>query len=258
MGGMSLLELTSVSKTYRRRGETVHALDAVSFSAQFGEFICLLGVSGCGKSTLLQILAGLEHADGGEVRMEGEPITECHPEASVVFQEHGLFPWMTVERNVEFNMKARGVGKTERGRVAHDFIDRVGLAGFEQRYPHELSGGMRQRVGIARALTTRPRLLLMDEPFGALDAQTRSVMQSQLLELWQAYRATVGVVTHSVDEAVFLADRSVIMSPRPGRVRSIVPVDLPRPRDRADPRFGQCVGEVLALIHDDLRQLVGA
>ncbi len=195
MGGMSLLELTSVSKTYRRRGETVHALDAVSFSAQFGEFICLLGVSGCGKSTLLQILAGLEHADGGEVRMEGEPITECHPEASVVFQEHGLFPWMTVERNVEFNMKARGVGKTERGRVAHDFIDRVGLAGFEQRYPHELSGGMRQRVGIARALTIRPRLLLMDEPFGALDAQTRSVMQSQLLELWQAYRATVVFVT---------------------------------------------------------------
>ncbi len=255
---MSLLELDAVSKTYRRGQEVVQALDSVSLSAGFGEFICLLGVSGCGKSTLLQILAGLEPADSGAVQIEGQPIAGGHPNASVVFQEHGLFPWMTVERNVEFNMKARGVGAAERRSVARDFINRVGLAGFERRYPHELSGGMRQRVGIARALTTRPRLLLMDEPFGALDAQTRSIMQNQLLDLWQDYRATVVFVTHSVDEAVFLADRIVIMSPRPGRVRSIVPVAQPRPRDRADPAFGQCVGEVLGLIHDDLRHLMGA
>jgi ABC-type nitrate/sulfonate/bicarbonate transport system ATPase subunit len=249
---MSFLDIAQVSKTYRRRADEIHALERVSLSAQFGEFVCLLGVSGCGKSTLLQIIAGLEAASEGTVTIEGQALQGSHPEASVVFQEHGLFPWMTVQHNVEFNMKARGTGGDERRRVAREFIELVGLTGFESKYPHELSGGMRQRVGIARALTTRPKLLLMDEPFGALDAQTRGIMQQELLRLWQTHKSTVLFVTHSVDEAIFLADRVVIMSPRPGRIRQVLPVDLPRPRDPTTAGFASHVRAVLDHIHDDI------
>lgn len=251
---MSFVDVKDVSKTYERRGAQVHALDHVTMAAEYGEFVCLLGVSGCGKSTLLQIASGLELPSEGEIRVEKKPVNgKCHPEASVVFQEHGLFPWMTVQRNVEFNLKARGVSSRDRQSIAAEFIELVGLKGFERRFPHELSGGMRQRVGIARALTTRPKLLLMDEPFGALDPQTRSIMQMELLQIWQACKSTIVFVTHGVDEAILLADRIVIMSPRPGRIRHILPVDLPRPRDSTSTAFGALARTVIDYIRDDIR-----
>jgi len=250
---MSFIEIDDVSKIYERRGAKVHALDHAKLTADFGEFVCLLGVSGCGKSTLLQIASGLEQPSSGVVRIDDKVVSgTTHPETSVVFQEHGLFPWMTVRRNVEFNLKARGVAAAERKRIAAEFIDLVGLSGFERRYPHELSGGMRQRAGIARALTTRPKLLLMDEPFGALDAQTRGIMQTELLQIWQTHKSTVVFVTHGVEESILLADRIVIMSPRPGRIRQILNVDLPRPRDTTSPAFGMLAREVIAHIHADL------
>ncbi|KMO18071.1 ABC transporter ATP-binding protein [Methylobacterium indicum] len=249
---MSLIDVRHLSKTYARRAETVTALRDVTLTAEPGEFLCLLGVSGCGKSTLLKILAGLEPHSEGTVLVDGRHLQGPHADAAVVFQEHGLFPWMTTRRNVEFNLKARGTGARERRRVAEAMIETVGLSGFSEKYPHELSGGMRQRVGIARALTTNPKLLLMDEPFGALDAQTRSAMQGELLRLWQARRTTVLFVTHSVSEAIVLADRVVVMTPRPGRIRTIIPVDLPRPRDTTAPAFNALVRRALAELHDDL------
>jgi NitT/TauT family transport system ATP-binding protein len=256
---MSFVEIANVSKTYERRGDRIHALDRVNLTAEFGEFICLLGVSGCGKSTLLQIVSGLESPSEGDVRVEQRPIDgNSHPEASVVFQEHGLFPWMTVRQNVEFNLKARGVAQAERRQTGTEFIELVGLSAFERRYPHELSGGMRQRVGIARALTTRPKLLLMDEPFGALDAQTRSIMQTELLQIWQTHKSAILFVTHGVEEAILLADRIVIMSPRPGRIRHILEVDLPRPRDTTSPAFGALVRAIIGHIHEDISLIARA
>ncbi len=252
---MSLLEARGVSKIYAKRGERVEALREVDLSIAFGEFVCLLGVSGCGKSTFLHIVAGLELLSAGELILDGRPIAGPPAEASIVFQEHGLFPWMTVQRNVEFNLKARAAAPAARRRAAAELIELVGLGGFETRYPHELSGGMRQRVGIARALTTRPKLLLMDEPFGALDAQTRSVMQEELLRIWQTQRATVLFVTHSVDEAVYLADRVVVLTPRPGRVRRVLDVKLERPRDETGAEFAEYKRAVLDEIRDDMRRV---
>jgi NitT/TauT family transport system ATP-binding protein len=253
---MSFIDLENITKTYQRRAEQVLALENVSLTAEFGEFICLLGVSGCGKSTLLQILAGLEPPTGGRAAISGEPLTGPHPDASVVFQEHGLFPWMSVRKNIGFNLKARGVSLAERMKIANELIEVVGLHGFEEKYPHELSGGMRQRVGIARALTTNPKIMLMDEPFGALDAQTRGIMQAELLRMWELHRSTVVFVTHSIDEAVYLADRIVIMTPRPGRIRRVIKIELPRPRDPTTPQFNVYVREVLGEIHEDISRLV--
>jgi ABC-type nitrate/sulfonate/bicarbonate transport system ATPase subunit len=250
---MSFLSIRDVSKVYERRGTPMLAVDSVNLSVADDELICLLGVSGCGKSTLLQMVAGLEDPTDGEVLIDNRRVAgKTHPEASVVFQEHGLFPWMTVADNVAFNLKARGMDRTERQRIAAEFIGLVGLTGFETRYPHELSGGMRQRVGIARAMTTRPKLLLMDEPFGALDAQTRAVMQTELLRLLEIHPSAVLFVTHSIDEAILLADRVVIMSPRPGRIRKTLEIDVPRPRDPTSPEFTHLVRAVLDEIHDDI------
>ena len=253
---MSFVQIRGVHKTYERRGEFVEALAGIDLEAEFGEFVCLLGVSGCGKSSLLQILAGHEQPSRGGIVIEGKPLNGPHPKAAQVVQDHGLFPWMTVEKNIGFNLRACRTPPAETATIVRRLIETVGLQGFEKRYPHELSGGMRQRVGIARAFTTNPHLLLMDEPFGALDAQTRSLMQAELLRIWRQHRATVFFVTHSVEEAVYLADRIVVMTPRPGRVRAIIDVDLPRPRDTTDPCFVQHVRRVLGEIHDDLLNLL--
>jgi ABC-type nitrate/sulfonate/bicarbonate transport system ATPase subunit len=253
---MSFINLENITKTYQRRAEHVLALENVSFAAEFGEFICLLGVSGCGKSTLMKILAGLEPPSGGTATVNGEPLIGPHRDASVVFQEHGLFPWMSVHKNISFNLKARGVSAKDRAAIVEKLIETVGLRGFEEKYPHELSGGMRQRVGIARALTTDPKLLLMDEPFGALDAQTRNIMQDELLRVWELHRSTIVFVTHSIDEAVYLADRIVVMTPRPGRIRRVINIDLPRPRDPTTPQFNEFVRMVLGEIHDDITRLI--
>ena len=255
---MSFIRISNLSKIYRRGDEVVEALAGVDLIAEFGEFVCLLGVSGCGKSTLLHILAGHEPATGGEIEIDGKPLRGPHRDAAVVFQDYGLFPWMTVERNIGFNLRARKTPAAQSTEIIRRLMDVVGLAGFERRYPHELSGGMRQRVGIARALTTNPRILLMDEPFGALDAQTRNLMQTELLRVWEAYKAAVVFVTHSIEEAVYLADRIVIMTPRPGRVRSIVMIDLPRPRDPTSVAFVEHVRKVLTEIHDDIALLARA
>jgi ABC-type nitrate/sulfonate/bicarbonate transport system ATPase subunit len=225
------IECRNVGKTYDSGSGAVEALRGINLDCAPGEFVCLLGLSGCGKSTLLQIIAGLEPASDGAVVIGGRELDGPSPLTSVVFQDHGLFPWMTVCKNVAFNMKAAGVRPAERAARTDELLEMTGLSAFADRYPHELSGGMRQRVGIARALTTRPKALLMDEPFGALDAQTRGHLQEELLRIWETQRTTVLFVTHGIDEAVFLADRIVVFSPRPGRISAIVDVDLPRPRD---------------------------
>jgi len=236
------IECIGVSKTYAARTGPVEAMRGVSLACAEGEFVCLLGLSGCGKSTLLQIVAGLERATTGQVIVAGREAT------SIVFQDHGLFPWMTVQRNVEFNMKARGTPRAERRARAGEMLALTGLQGFAARYPHELSGGMRQRVGIARALTTRPRALLMDEPFGALDAQTRGAMQAELLQIWAQQRTTVLFVTHSIDEAIFLADRVLVFTPRPGRLAADVPVPMARPRDPRSPDSQAVAAQLRAVL----------
>ncbi len=219
------------------RGAEILALDRVSLVVQDREFVALLGPSGCGKSTLLNIVAGFDRPSSGHVLLDGRAIGGPGPDRGVVFQEFALFPWMTVAKNIEFGLENRGVPGVQRRERVAQFIDLIHLNGFEDRYPRELSGGMRQRVAIARVLANDPAMLLMDEPFASLDAFTRQAMQRQLLEAWEAVRSTVLFVTHSIDEALYLADRVAIMCARPGRIVEIVPVDLPRPRDLTSPAF---------------------
>jgi NitT/TauT family transport system ATP-binding protein len=239
-----VIELCGVRKTYRSgSGQApVLALDGVDLTIQPLEFVCVLGPSGCGKTTLLKAIAGLLPLDEGEVRINGQPVTGPGLDRAMVFQQFALLPWADVLTNVAFGLDLRGVPKAEREATARDLIDAVGLAGFERHYPRQLSGGMQQRVGLARALAVNPQILLMDEPFGAVDAQTRRLLQEDLLALLDRTPKTVVFVTHSMEEAVWLGDRVVLMTPRPGRVCETVSVDFPRPRapdlDK-DPRFAE-------------------
>ena len=242
------IECVGVGKIYPGKNEPVEALRGIDFTCEAGDFVCLLGRSGCGKSTLLQMMAGLEPPTAGQIAVAGRELHGPSPDAAIVFQDHGLFPWMTVQKNVEFNMKARGTPAAERKRIAAHFVAMTSLTGFEGRYPHELSGGMRQRVGIARALTTDPKALLMDEPFGALDAQTRGNLQDELLQIWEKQRTTVLFVTHSIDEALLLADRILVFSPRPGRIAADIRVDLPRPRAPQSEAFSALARELRGLV----------
>jgi ABC-type nitrate/sulfonate/bicarbonate transport system ATPase subunit len=242
------IECVGVGKIYPGKNEPVEALRGIDFTCDAGDFVCLLGRSGCGKSTLLQMMAGLEPPTAGQIAVAGRELHGPSPDAAIVFQDHGLFPWMTVQKNVEFNMKARATPAAERRRIAAHFIAMTSLTGFEGRYPHELSGGMRQRVGIARALTTDPKALLMDEPFGALDAQTRGNLQDELLQIWEKQRTTVLFVTHSIDEALLLADRILVFSPRPGRIAADIRVDLPRPRAPQSDAFSALARELRGLV----------
>ncbi len=244
------IECIGVGKTYEGVAGRVEALRGIDLRCAEGEFVCLLGLSGCGKSTLLQMIAGLETPTTGQIVVDGHELDGPSPATSIVFQDHGLFPWMTVQRNVEFNLKARRVAAAARRQRAAEMLALTGLEGFATRYPHQLSGGMRQRVGIARALTTRPKALLMDEPFGALDAQTRFHLQTELLSIWAKQRTTILFVTHSIDEAILLADRILVFTPRPGRLAEEVVVDLARPRLPADPAFDA--------LSTRLRQAIGA
>ncbi|MDN3919828.1 ABC transporter ATP-binding protein [Roseateles violae] len=229
-------------------------LRELSVSIEPGEFVCLLGPSGCGKSTLLGALAGHLAPARGRLALDGEPITGPDPDRGLVFQQHTLFPWKTVLDNVGYGLKMKGVPRAEREQRAGALLQMVGLAGFEQRYPRELSGGMQQRVEIARVLINQPRVLLMDEPFGALDALTRSRMQELLLELWARMRTTVVFVTHDIDEALFLADRVLVIGPRPGRIIEELRLDFARPRSSAlltEPAFVQRKRRCLALLRED-------
>jgi NitT/TauT family transport system ATP-binding protein len=230
-----LIAFDRVHKTFPARGSdaSVEALKDVSLTIEDGEFITVLGPSGCGKTTLLRILAGLEPWDQGDVRVAGASVTGPGPERAMVFQSFALMPWAKIIDNVAFGLEMRGVPKAERQDRAMKLIELVGLKGFEGRLPGELSGGMQQRVGLARALAVDPKILLMDEPFGALDEQTRRLLQEELLQIWEATRKTVIFITHSMEEAVLLGDRIVLMSPRPGRIVEIVDVPLVRPRASA-------------------------
>jgi NitT/TauT family transport system ATP-binding protein len=219
--------------TFRTRSGGVRALEEVSFNVNPGEFICVVGPSGCGKSTLLKILAGLIQPTTGQLRF-GDDGASPQPHTALVFQEHGLFPWLTVLDNVAFGLEAQQVGRQERRRKALEFLEQVGLADFSQCFPHQLSVGMRQRAAIARAVLVNPQLLLMDEPFSALDAQSKLVLQEELLRLWTDRQQTVIYVTHDIEEAVLLGDRILVMSGRPGRVREEVRVPLDRPRNLKD------------------------
>jgi NitT/TauT family transport system ATP-binding protein len=240
-----LIAVKDVRKQYRtRRGEVVPSIDNVSFHVVDGEFLSIVGPSGCGKSTLLNILAGLLGATDGSVLLRGEPLTAPRKEVGVVFQDAVLFPWRTVLHNVELPVEVLGLDRKQFRRRALELLDLVGLSGFEDRYPHELSGGMQQRVAIARALVHDPTVLLMDEPFGALDAITRESMNLELLRIWGRAKKTVVFVTHSISEAVFLSDRVMVMTARPARIAETVVIDLPRPRTlelMATERFGRQV-----------------
>ena len=213
-------------------------LKDINFTVKDGEFVCLIGPSGCGKTTLLRIVAGLEQPTDGVVLLDGNEPSGPGADRGFVFQDFALFPWRTVRQNVEFGLELRGMDAGERHRMASEFIDIVNLTDFEDYYPYQLSGGMQQRVGIARALVNEPKVLLMDEPFGSLDAQTRNFMQQELLDIWdRGYQETVLFVTHSVDEAVFLADRVFLLSSQPGRLLNDFSVNVPRPRTRTDPKL---------------------
>ncbi len=226
-----LVVAENVSKVFwAADGSPIVAVHRLDLKIARGEFLCIVGPSGCGKSTLLSMIAGLEQATEGDIRVGKEKVTGPRRDIAMVFQEHAIFPWKTVLDNVAIGLKARGFGRRERNDTARRYIEMAGLKGFEHKYPSELSGGMKQRVGIARALAVEPDVLLMDEPFGALDAQTRTFFQEELLRIYDRFQKTFIFITHSVKEAVFLADRVIVMTFRPGRIKEVIPVQLPRPR----------------------------
>jgi NitT/TauT family transport system ATP-binding protein len=229
-----LVEIQGISKSFYKvvKDQTIEvkALADVSLSIRDKEFLSIIGPSGCGKTTLLKMIDGLIPYDSGKILINGKQINAPGPDRAVVFQSFALLPWRTVLANVEFSLELRRLSKEERTQTARDYLNRVGLADFENHYPHELSGGMQQRAGLARALAVNPSILLMDEPFGAVDAQTRQLLQEELLDLWQRERKTVIFITHSMDEAVYLSDRVVVMTPRPGKLAEVLDVPLPRPR----------------------------
>jgi len=248
---MSGVIVENLSKAFPKEdGDVIWALKDINLEIRDEEFVCLVGPSGCGKTTLLRIIAGLESPTTGRVIVDGNVVTGPDPRRGMVFQEYSLFPWQKVIDNIAFGLEMRGVGKEERRRIGERYLEMVGLSQFRDAYPYELSGGMRQRVAIARALANDPDVLLMDEPFGALDAQTRNRMQGELLSIWEQTKKTILFVTHSVDEAVYLSDRIVVLTPRPGSVREIVEIPWPRPRDRTSIEFADVRRKVLRMIED--------
>ena len=233
-----MLEIASLTKVYGGEGGVASnlVLDAISFTVPQNQFVCLLGASGCGKTTLLRIVAGLTVAEGGTIKVEGKTVQGPGQDRSLVFQNYGLLPWRTVMGNVEFGLEMRGVSKAKRRAISQVHIDRVGLKGYEKHYPHEISGGMQQRTALARAFSKDPKILLMDEPFAAVDAQTREMLQDELLKIWNENKTTVLFVTHSIEEAIYLGDRVIVLAANPGRIVETIEVGLPRPRDQLTTR----------------------
>jgi NitT/TauT family transport system ATP-binding protein len=235
------------------------ALDGVDLKVMDGEFVSIVGPSGCGKTSFLSVVDGLIAATAGRVTVDGQVVTGPGPDRAMVFQDSSLLPWRTVSRNVVYGLECLGVGAREAKRRAERFIGMVGLSGFEDHYPHELSGGMQQRVNLARALVVDPKILLMDEPFAALDAQTREVMQEELLQIWLRAKKTVLFITHQIDEAIYLSDRVVVFSARPGKVKKIIGVNIERPRKlgiKREPRFHDIEDEIWDLIEDDVKSII--
>ncbi|AZM59050.1 MULTISPECIES: ABC transporter ATP-binding protein [unclassified Streptomyces] len=249
-------EFTVKDRTGTRQTTRFTALEDIDLRIEAGEFLVLVGPSGCGKSTLLDLLGGLTRPTGGRILLDGAPVTGPGLDRGTVFQQYALLPWRTAQGNVEFGLEARGVPRRRRAARAREFLDLVGLSGFEDRHPHELSGGMRQRVAIARSLAYDPDVLLMDEPFAALDAQTRESLQDELLSVWQRTGKTIVFITHGIDEAVYLGGRVAVMTSRPGRVKQIVPISLGS-RTAADdlrssPEFARHRHEIWTLLHDEV------
>jgi len=234
-GGRVKLRTTNVGMIFQRDGKSLPVLENIDLEVGDGEFVCLLGPSGCGKSTLLSAMAGFLTPTSGKIRIDDEIVRGPDPRRIFVFQERGVFPWLTVEGNIGFGLS--NLSRGERVQRVNHYIKMVGLEGFERSYPHELSGGMKQRVEVARALAVNPDVMFLDEPFGALDSITRLIMRGELLRIWHTERKTILFVTHDIDEAVQLSDRVVVMSARPGRIQQIVPIDIPHPRDISSPRY---------------------
>ena len=248
-GAIPIIRIDRVFKHFQLQDQTIHALSDASLTIAKGEFVCLIGASGCGKSTLLRIMAGFEQPSSGQALMWDKPIEGPDPSRGMVFQDYALFPWLSVRDNIGFGPASRGLGKSEVKDAVDRFVELVGLQKFASAYPHQLSGGMKQRVAIARVLANDAELVLMDEPFGALDAMTRERLQDELLDIWQRTKLTVVFVTHSIEEAIFLADRVVVMTPGPGRIESDNRLDLPRPRDVASPEFNTIRRALGAKLH---------
>jgi len=246
MAHAGTLHIGGLSKQYQVKGQPLPVLDDITLTVAPGEFVSIVGSSGCGKSTLLRLIVGLENDYQGEVLLDGQRIVGTSLDRGIVFQEHRLFPWLTVAQNIALGLLNAKFTESEKSRSVREHIALVGLAGFESAYPHQLSGGMSQRVAIARALVNRPEVLLLDEPFGALDALTRAHLQQELHRIWRAEGITMILVTHDVEEAVFLGEKVVVMEPRPGRIRRIVPVELAYPRDRVGAPFARIKEDVLA------------
>jgi NitT/TauT family transport system ATP-binding protein len=249
--------LSDICLSYRT-GERLLALDNINLQVRAGEFVCIVGPSGCGKSTLLHLIAGLHQQTSGQILIDGKPVQGPGTDRILIFQEHGLFPWLTVGQNVEFGMKMKGLPKAERQEKTRYYLKLVHLAKFEKSYIHQLSGGMRQRVAIARALATEPDVLLMDEPFAALDAQTRDLLHDELERIWSETGCTIIFVTHNVREAIRLGDRVVLLTFRPGRVKSEFPVELPRPRQLEDPTVARAAREILDELRDEINRSLEA
>lgn len=244
------VKISHATKQFKTKKCIVTALEDVNLEIRDGEFVCLLGPSGCGKTTLLRMIGGLDVPTSGTVEIDGEVVDKPSPMMTMVFQEYSLYPWRTIAENVGFGLEMMKVSKDKRDELVKKHLELVGLQKFGNNYPYELSGGMRQRAAVARALASEPAVMLMDEPFGALDAQTRSKMQRELLEIWDKTKRTILFVTHSVDEAVFLADKIVILTPRPGKIHQIYENTLPRPRDKASIEFASLRKSILQIIEE--------
>lgn len=243
------IEIRNAGKSFIQNGKEFTALENVNLDIEKGEFICLLGPSGCGKSTLLNAIAGFDPVNHGSIKIDGKEVTEPSTRNVTIFQNYGLLPWRTVEKNVELGLEPKGIPKEERKAIAEKYLELVGLSDFGKSYPRQLSGGMQQRVAIARALAVDPDILFMDEPFGALDAITRMKLQDDILEVCLKEKKTIIFVTHDIEEAVFLADRIVVMTPNPGKVKSVVTVPLGRHRDRTSGDFLQIRDKIFELFH---------
>jgi NitT/TauT family transport system ATP-binding protein len=247
-----ILSIKNLHKTFPTEDGEMVAIEDFNLDVTEGEFVCILGPSGCGKTTLLRMIAGLETPTSGKLLLNGNAISKPGSDRGMVFQEFALFPWRTVRKNIEFGLEVKKIPAVERTKISQRFIDLVGLNGFEEYHPYQLSGGMKQRVGIARALANEPTILLMDEPFGALDAQTRNLMQKELLRIWKETRKTVIFITHSVDEAVYLADRIIVLTTRPSRIKEIFEIKTERPRDRANIDFANLRKHILSELEQEV------
>ena len=260
-GSRGAIDIADMGVVFNARGTMVEAVSSVDLNVRPGEFVSLIGPSGCGKSTLLNIVAGFVEPTSGSVKVDGEAVRGPSSDRGVVFQQYSLFPWLPVRKNVEFGLKMKGIPSSQRETQARTLLGLAGLLAFENHYPDQLSGGMKQRVGIVRALATSPQVLLMDEPFGALDAQTRTVMQEILTNMWQQFRISVLFVTHDIEESIFLSDRIYVMTARPGRIKAEIKVPLPRPRTPQmtyTPEFIGLVQQIKGLIREESLAAMGA